>query len=155
MTARIPDATELMFAIRRLNVENDRFAERFADLHGLHRTDLNALVVILDAYAAGHPLTPGHLGAALNLSPPATTALINRLEGVGHVERRRSATDRRKVEVVLNEQAARLAGQFFTPLARQLATVIDEFAPEEREVIGRFLDRAVEATAKARRQSTA
>ncbi|SEH03303.1 DNA-binding transcriptional regulator, MarR family [Nonomuraea solani] len=150
MTPDTPSAVELMVMIRALNVESDRFIERFAALHGLHRTDLNALVVILDAARAGRPLTPGGLGGALNLSPPATTALINRLEQAGHVERRRSATDRRKVEVVLDEQAAELARQFFTPLARHLAGAIDGFTEEERRVIGRFLSDSIRATATAR-----
>ncbi|MFB4274057.1 MarR family winged helix-turn-helix transcriptional regulator [Nonomuraea sp. MTCD27] len=145
-----PDAFELMVLIRALYVESDRFAERFAALHRLHRTDLNALVVILDAARAGRPLTPGGLGGALNLSPPATTALIDRLEHAGHVERRRSTTDRRKVEVVLNEQAAELARRFFAPLARHLSAAIDAFTPEERQVVGRFLESGIKATAAAR-----
>ncbi|MBB6552065.1 MarR family winged helix-turn-helix transcriptional regulator [Nonomuraea rubra] len=145
-----PDAFELMVMMRALNVESDRFAERFAALHRLHRTDLNALVAILDAAHAGTPLTPGGLGAALNLSPPATTALIDRLEQAGHVERRRSATDRRKVEVVLNEQAAELARRFFAPLGRHLTEAIEAFTADERRVIGRFLDSGIQATAAAR-----
>ncbi|MEV0383623.1 MarR family transcriptional regulator [Nonomuraea sp. NPDC050643] len=150
MTPDTPDAVELMIMMRALNVESDRFIERFATLHGLHRTDLNALVVILDADRVGRPLTPGALGIALHLSPPATTALINRLEQAGHVERRRSTTDRRKVEVVLNEQAAQLARHFFTPLARHLTKVIDAFTPEERRVIGRFLESSIKANTAAR-----
>ncbi|MCP2358709.1 DNA-binding MarR family transcriptional regulator [Nonomuraea thailandensis] len=145
-----PDAFELMVLMRALNVESDRFAERFAAQHRLHRTDLNALVAILDAARAGTPLTPGGLGAALNLSPPATTALIDRLEHAGHVERRRSATDRRKVEVALNEQAAALARRFFAPLGRHLTEAIGAFTAEERQVIGRFLDSGIKATAAAR-----
>ncbi|MFI6324872.1 MarR family winged helix-turn-helix transcriptional regulator [Nonomuraea sp. NPDC050556] len=135
--------------MRRLNMESDRFVERFATLHGLHRTDLNALVVILDAVNAGHAMSPGELGAALMLSPPATTALLNRLEQAGHVERRRSSTDRRKVEVAMNEQAAELARQFFAPLGRQLSEVIGGFSEEERRVIGRFLAGSIEATVEA------
>ncbi|MCF6471404.1 MarR family transcriptional regulator [Nonomuraea sp. MG754425] len=155
MTANpaVPDAFALMVMMRALNVESDRFAERFAALHRLHRTDLNALVAILDAGRAGTPLTPGGLGAALNLSPPATTALIDRLEQAGHVERRRSATDRRKIEVVLNEQAARLARRFFAPLGRHLSAAIAAFTPEERQVIGRFLDSGIKATAAARAET--
>ncbi|HEX4813671.1 MAG TPA: MarR family transcriptional regulator [Nonomuraea sp.] len=148
-----PDAYELMVLMRALNVESDRFAERFAARHGLHRTDLNALVVILDAARAGTPLTPGGLGAALNLSPPATTALVDRLQQAGHVERRRSAADRRKVEVVLNEQAAELASRFFAPLGRHLTEVIEAFTPEERLVIGRFLESGIRATAAARSET--
>lgn len=139
--------------MRALNVESDRFAERFAALHGLHRTDLNALVVILDAARAGTPLTPGGLGAALTLSPPATTALIDRLAHAGHVERRRSDTDRRKIEVTLNEQAAELARHFFAPLGRHLTAAIEAFTAEERRIIGRFLESGIKATAAARAEA--
>ncbi|MBB6346807.1 MarR family winged helix-turn-helix transcriptional regulator [Nonomuraea muscovyensis] len=149
-----PTAYELMVAIRRLNMESDRFIERFAVLHGLHRTDLNALVVILDAANAGRHPTPGELGAALNLSPPATSALVNRLEQAGHVERRRSTTDRRKIEIAVNEPAVRLAGRFFAPLGRHLTAAIDEFTPDEREIIARFLTRAITATTTAVQETT-
>ncbi|TYB65253.1 MarR family transcriptional regulator [Nonomuraea sp. PA05] len=150
-----PGAFELMVMMRALNVESDRFAERFAALHRLHRTDLNALVVILDAARSGSPLTPGGLGTALNLSPPATTALIDRLEHAGHVERRRSATDRRKVEVTLNEQAAVLARRFFAPLGRHLTEAIEAFTAEERRLIERFLESGIKATAAARAEAVA
>jgi DNA-binding MarR family transcriptional regulator len=148
-----PSAYELMVLMRTLNVESDRFAERFAARHGLHRTDLNALVAILDAGHAGRPLTPGGLGGALNLSPPAITALIDRLERAGHVERRRSAADRRKVEVVMNEQAARLAREFFAPLGRHLSEAIGAFTPEERRVVAHFLQTSIRATSAARREN--
>lgn len=148
-------AYELMVLIRRLNVESDRFVEGFAVAHRLHRTDMNALVVILDAHLAGRPLSPGELGAALNLSAPATSALLGRLEQVGHVERQRTAGDRRKVEVVIREQAVELAGEFFAPLVRRLTAAIDAFSPEEREIIGRFLTDGIEATVAARKEHEA
>ncbi|MFI9593998.1 MarR family winged helix-turn-helix transcriptional regulator [Nonomuraea sp. NPDC052265] len=148
-------AYDLMVLIRRLNVESDRFVEGFAVGHRLHRTDMNALVVILDAHLAGRPLSPGGLGAALNLSAPATTALLGRLEQAGHVVRRRDAGDRRKVEVVMNEQAVELAGTFFAPLARRLTAAIDAFTPAEQEVVGRFLADAIEATVAARKEHEA
>ncbi|WP_220499368.1 MarR family winged helix-turn-helix transcriptional regulator [Microbispora sp. H10949] len=149
------DPFELMNLMRRLNVEVDRFAEQFAVDHGLHRTDLDALTVIMDASREGRPLTPGALGAALNLSAPATSALINRLEQAGHLTRHRSTGDRRKVELAMHEQAAALAGRFFAPLGRRMSAALEEFTPEERQVIGRFLGRSIEATVAARQETGA
>ncbi|MEW9527481.1 MarR family winged helix-turn-helix transcriptional regulator [Microbispora sp. NPDC049125] len=154
MTEEPVDPFTLMALMRRLNVEADRFGERFAVDHGLHRTDLNALVVIMDAAREGRPLSPGALGAALNLSAPATTALINRLEQAGHLTRHRSAVDRRKVELAVHEQAATLAGRFFAPLGQEMSAVIDDFTGEERQVIARFLSRSIEATVAARERSS-
>ncbi|MFC7387324.1 MarR family winged helix-turn-helix transcriptional regulator [Sphaerisporangium rhizosphaerae] len=141
---------ELITMMRRLNVELDRFVERFAVDHGLHRTDLNAVVVIMDAARDGRPLTPGALGAALNLSAPATTALLNRLEQAGHVQRTRSETDRRKVELALQAQAIALAKEFFTPLAQHLSASLEEFGDAERQVIHRFLTCSIQASVAAR-----
>ncbi|GGO12651.1 hypothetical protein GCM10010116_25430 [Microbispora rosea subsp. aerata] len=149
------DPFELMSLMRRLNVEIDRFAEQFAVAHGLHRTDLNALTVIMDASREGRPLTPGALGAALNLSAPATSALINRLEQAGHLTRHRSTGDRRKVELAMHEQAAALASRFFAPLGQRMAAALEEFTPEERRIIGRFLNRGIEAVVAATRETTA
>ncbi|GGK80784.1 hypothetical protein Sme01_44800 [Sphaerisporangium melleum] len=150
----IADPIELLTLLRRLNVELDRFVERFAVGHGLHRTDLNAVVVIMDAAREGRPLTPGELGAALNLSAPATTALLNRLEHAGHIERTRSATDRRKVELALHSQAVTLARDFFTPLARHLSAALEEFSGAERQVIRRFLAGGIEASVAAREETS-
>ncbi|ETK34786.1 MarR family winged helix-turn-helix transcriptional regulator [Microbispora sp. ATCC PTA-5024] len=148
------DATALMALLRRLTVEVNRFVEQFAVGHGLHHTDLNALVVVMDAAREGRPLSPGTLGTALNLSAPATSALLNRLEQAGHLERRRSATDRRKVELAMSEQAAALAARFFAPLGSEMTGVVEEFGEEERQVIGRFLARSIDATVEARRRSS-
>ncbi|MCT9933326.1 MarR family transcriptional regulator [Planotetraspora sp. A-T 1434] len=150
---RAADPVELMSLMRRLNVEVDRFSEQFAMDHGLHRTDLNALVVIMDASREGRPLSPGALGVALNLSAPATTALINRLEQAGHLERHRSATDRRKVELAMHQKAATLAARFFAPLGQEMTAALDEFTDEERRLISRFLARSIEATVTARELS--
>ncbi|WP_211589976.1 MarR family transcriptional regulator [Microbispora sp. H11081] len=154
MAGETVDPFELMNLMRRLNVEVDRFAETFAVGHGLHRTDLDALTVIMDASREGRPLTPGALGAALNLSAPATSALINRLEQAGHLTRHRSTDDRRKVELTMHEQAAALASRFFAPLGRRMSAALGDFTPAERRVIGRFLTRSIEATVAARQETT-
>ncbi len=53
----------------------------------MHPTDLNALLAVMRAERAGAPLTPGRLGQHLGLSSGATTAVIDRLERAGHVQR--------------------------------------------------------------------
>ncbi|WP_233494239.1 MarR family winged helix-turn-helix transcriptional regulator [Renibacterium salmoninarum] len=57
----------------------------------------------------------------MNLSSPATTALIDRLDRAGHVERRRSGTDRRQVQLASTEKAKQTGRALFGPLARHLS----------------------------------
>src|SRR3712207_9445712 len=78
---------ELALLLRRLTVELDAVGERFAQLHGLNRTDVRALVAIMDAARRGEALTAGRLGEAVDLRSASVTALVDRLERVGHVRR--------------------------------------------------------------------
>lgn len=132
----------LIDALRRVNVESDRFVEVFASAHGLHRTDMNAVVYIAAGADAGSPLSPGQLGARLRLSSAATTALLDRLEGVGHVVRERDPGDRRRVVIRTRAAGMRLAGEFFAPLGIALDGLMDRFDPAELETVRRFLEQA-------------
>ncbi|NAZ75142.1 MarR family transcriptional regulator [Kineococcus sp. T13] len=65
--------------------------------HGMHGTDASALVHIVGAEERGEPLTQAELSRLVGLTTGATSSLLNRLEAVGHVERRRDRADRRVV----------------------------------------------------------
>lgn len=136
--------------LRELNVELDRFSVLFGDAHGLHRTDLNALVAILDAANRQDPLTPSRLAAALDLSASATTALLTRLESLGHITREHSSSDRRRVDLDIQDTARQIGGEFFRPLQRELDGVWDGFDDQQRETIRQFLTATIGAAARAR-----
>src|SRR3712207_8567047 len=90
----VEERRELALLLRRLTVELDAVGQRFAELHGLGRTDVRALVAIMDARRHGETVTAGTLGAAAELSSASVTALVDRLERAGPVRRERDATDR-------------------------------------------------------------
>jgi len=148
--AVVTETFEIMALLRALSVETERFVGRFASDHSLHRTDLNALAVILDANRRHEPVTAGQLGARLNLSSPATSALLDRLGRAGHVTRLRSARDRRKVELHITAAAAEVGQASLAPLARRVGAVVDALTPTERDLVTRFLTDAVAATVAAR-----
>ena len=143
---------QLMALLRAYSVETDRYVETRGSHHELHRTDLNALAVIMDASRVGEPLTPGRLGAALHLSSPATTALLDRLERNGHVRRVRSTVDRRRVDLEMTENAAVLGGALFAALGRHVGEVIAGYSEHEREIVARFLTDVIAATVAARQE---
>ena len=136
--------------LRQLTVETDRFAEVFGETHGMHRTDLNALVVIMDSSRRGEPISPTQLARALHLSASATTAVLDRLEGAGHVYRDRDPSDRRRVGLLVADQALRVGEQFFTPLGTEMSRVWATFTAAERATIERFLTMSIEATVRVR-----
>ncbi|GAA2298890.1 MarR family winged helix-turn-helix transcriptional regulator [Glycomyces scopariae] len=134
-----PTDRDLSRLLQNLTVESDRYAERFGAKHGLHRTDVNALALIMEAARLGAPMSPSALAKELGLSPSATTALIDRLEALGHVERGRPAGDRRRVALEVPAAAVEANRHLFTPLAMAFSESWTGFTAEERAVVARFL----------------
>ncbi|RBY77711.1 MarR family transcriptional regulator [Geodermatophilus sp. TF02-6] len=141
----VEERSEIALLLRRLTVELDAVGERFAGIHGLGRTDVRALVAIMDAARCGRALTAGALGAAVELSSASVTALVDRLERAGHVRRVRDATDRRRVVLEMTESAQSAGAEFFGRLQRDLVAAMGEFPDEELAVVRRFLEQMTDA----------
>lgn len=144
------DNSTLVRLLRQLTVETDRFAELFGEKQRMHRTDLNALAVIMDARWGGEPMTPTRLAESLHMSTSATTSVLDRLEAAGHVERTRSPHDRRKVEVRVRDQALELGRRFFSPLDGAFTRAWEQFSEADKEVVARFLSASIDATVAVR-----
>ena len=130
---------ELVRLTQLLVVEGTKVVGAFAALHGLHHTDVEALTRVLVAQERGTPLTPGALAEQLGLTSGAITAVVDRLERAGHVSRVRDDADRRKVLLHYSAAGRALAAEFFEPLGQRSATAMDQFSPEELEVVRRYL----------------
>ena len=133
------DRAELALLLRRLTVELDAVGTRFASEHGLGRTDVRALVAIMDAARTGQALTAGGLGAAVDLSSASVTALVDRLERVGHVRRARDPEDRRRVVLEASDTAVAAGREHFGALQQDLVAAMDDYTEEELAVVRRFL----------------
>ncbi|MEW9533833.1 MarR family winged helix-turn-helix transcriptional regulator [Microbispora sp. NPDC049125] len=139
---------KVVHLLRAITVELDRIGERFAGLHALHPTDVRALICLLDAARAGLPATPGMLGARLGLNSAGTTAVIDRLERLGHVRRERDSGDRRRVLLTVEESAVALGWSFFGPLIHEIVTIMGRFDEADQAIIERFLNDVHEAVAQ-------
>ncbi|GAB4071808.1 hypothetical protein GCM10028777_41150 [Angustibacter speluncae] len=148
--ARREVAAALVDALRDYVVETDAYVDDRGGAVGLHRSDLNALTHVHRAAQSGESLTPGALAQLLRLSPPATSALLGRLEQVGHVHRTHSPTDRRRVQIEMTEQASGVASQVFTPLGIAVGRAMDGYSDEELRLVLRFLLDVTAATHRAR-----
>jgi len=133
------DRSELALLLRRLTIELDAVGERFAGVHGLGRTDVRALVAIMDAARSGSALTAGGLGAAVDLSSASVTALVDRLERAGHVRRVRDAVDRRRVSLEMTDTAMAAGAAYFGGLQRDLVDAMEGYSEAELAVVRRFL----------------
>ncbi|MGW0362908.1 MarR family transcriptional regulator [Streptomyces sp. NPDC002990] len=139
---REPDTLGLVHLLRAVTVEFGLRQAEFAARNGMHNTDVRALICLLDAARAGEPATAGLLGARLGLNSAGTTAVIDRLERLGHVARIRDDRDRRRVLLRIEPEAIRLGQEFFGPVIDRLLGVLDSFGPTERGTVKRFLTAA-------------
>ncbi|MEU9321635.1 MarR family winged helix-turn-helix transcriptional regulator [Streptomyces sp. NPDC048295] len=141
--------------LRRMNGEFNRIAQEFAQAQGLHLTDVQALIAILDANAPAseEAMTPGRLRKQLNLTSGAVTACLDRLERTGHIRRVRAADDRRVVHLHYAGAAKDLARDYFRPLARSTDAARSHFTADELAVVVRFLDEMNRELAILRRDS--
>jgi DNA-binding MarR family transcriptional regulator len=130
---------QMVHLLRAITVELDLFGAAFAGEHGLHPTDLRALISLLDADRAGLTATPGWLGGQLGLNSASVTALIDRLEGAGHIRRVRDTADRRRVLLVIEPSAVAMGLAFFGPLITQLVASMRQFDAAELATVRRFL----------------
>jgi DNA-binding MarR family transcriptional regulator len=135
--------------VRGLAAVNERLGQAFAARHGLHPTDLAALLAIMRAEGAGQPITAGELMGVLGLTSGAVTGVIDRLERVGHIRRRRDDRDRRKVHLHYGDEGMRIAGAFFGPVGAMSDQVMDEFDDAELATVHRFLTRMTAVTVQA------
>ena len=85
-------------------------------------------------------LTPGQLGRRLSMTSGAVTALVDRMERDGYVERSPNPNDRRRSLVRVTAVGAEEGMRHLRALAAELGEVIDGLSEEERRAVGRFTE---------------
>lgn len=106
---------------------------------GLHRSDLMAMNLMSQAATRGSSLTPSQVAKSMSLSAAAVTALVDRLERVGHLERHPDPVDRRRVRLDVSQQAEDVSRVMFRPMNDELTEIMDGYTEEELRLIGRIL----------------
>lgn len=131
---------EIVHLLRRVTSEFGLRQAEFAARHGMHPTDVRALVCLLDAERDGIGVTAGRLGAELGLNSAGTTGLIDRLERLGHLTRTRDERDRRRVLLRVTPQAVELGWAAFGPAIGSAVALLRGFDAGEVAAVRRFLD---------------
>jgi DNA-binding MarR family transcriptional regulator len=126
-----------------------RSVQAFDDAVGRHLelgpTDLRCLDWLVDG-----PKTAGQLSSATGLRPAATTALIDRLEKKGWVERVRPETDRRQVLVQMTTEGRERTWAAYRPMVEEGSTLLARFTIAELELMRKHLDAIRELTDRHR-----
>ncbi|HKH11434.1 MAG TPA: MarR family transcriptional regulator [Rubrobacter sp.] len=119
-----------------------RYAAALAKRMGIEASELAAL----EHLEGSGPMTPGRLGRRLSMSPGAMTALVDRLEARGHIERMPNPEDRRSALLRGTEKGLGDSLEHLWHYIEEMRGIEEGFTEEERRVISRFLKAATEAT---------
>src|ERR671913_1711874 len=119
-----------------------RHAAATAKRMGLEASELAAL----EHLQAAGAMTQKRLGERLSMSPGAVTAMIDRLELRGYVERTPNPKDRRSAVVRITKAGLEESLRHLWPYIEDMKGVEEGFSEEERAVIARFLREATQAT---------
>ena len=139
-----PTRRELEEAITRgwraAQSRSDAHDELVANALGINRTDLRC-IDILDQEGR---TTAGRLAELMGLSTGATTALLDRLERVGYVQRTRDDEDRRRVFVEVTQLVRERTWPYYEPLMRVGQELYARYTVPELELVLDFLERGAE-----------
>lgn len=120
---------------------DDLIGERVAE-HGLKKAEGDVLFVLR---RAGEPyrLSPSRLSEALYVHSGTLTSRLDRLERKEMIERVRHPTDRRSVEVRLNERGKKVADEAVTLGVDDLRSVFEPLSDRERSALNRATSKLI------------
>lgn len=116
----------------------------------LGTNDVTVLRLVVDAEADDQRLTPGEVARTLGTSSAATTAIVDRLEAAGLLERTPHPTDRRSVVLsptMAEDSPARAA---LTASRRRREAMVEMLSPAEREAMASALSLLADSLAGRR-----
>lgn len=118
---------------------NEAFEKQLGSELRVNPTDLLAMELLVEH----GPMKPTELAHRLGISTASMTTSIDRLTGLGHVERVPHPTDRRGVLVVPSPASAERAMSRLMPMIIDLERELDAFTEAEQDAIARYLERVV------------
>jgi DNA-binding MarR family transcriptional regulator len=109
--------------------------QAIADRFGLGPSDLKCL----DLARTERPLTAGRLAELTRMSTSAVTAMLDRLERAGFIERQRDTADRRRVYVVSTGRHEADVAAAFGPLDQAMRELLASQSDEHLDFLATFI----------------
>ena len=109
----------------------DLFDRHVGQPFGLRKAEYSLLMLIL----ANGPLAPKRLAAALSLSAPNMSMLLDRMQARGLLRRERSQVDRRSQNVVLTGEGERIAQASAVAAEPMEQALFDRLSPAEHAML--------------------
>jgi DNA-binding MarR family transcriptional regulator len=120
-----------LLAVRDYGVNLSLFRNAMSEWAGLNATDMECLRFLF----LKHISTPSELARQTGLTSGATTAMLDRLEKAGLIERQPNPDDRRGTLITPAKSAAEKAASWFESARKAQEELISSYSESELEII--------------------
>ena len=129
-----------LMAVRDYGVNLTLFRNAMNEWAGLNATDMECLrLLFLKGFA-----TPSELARQTGLTSGATTAMLDRLEKAGLIERRPNPDDRRGTLITPTKSSAEKVASWFESARKAQDELISSYSERELEIIADVFERFAE-----------
>ena len=128
---------QALMAVRDYGVNLTQFRNAMSEWAGLNITDMECLRLLFQKGIA----TPSELSRYTGLTSGATTAMLDRLEKAGLIERRPNPDDRRGTLITPAKSAAEKAASWFESARKAQDELISSYSEKELEIISDVFER--------------
>lgn len=129
---------EVIRGAREFSIGTVLFHRTVGQILGINVTDMKCL----DLMTLQGSATPSQLAGHTGLSSGATTAMIDRLERAGLIERQPHPEDRRATILVLTNEALRKLPSLFASLSVSMERLVSSYSRQELAVLNDFFTKA-------------
>lgn len=126
-----------LMAVRDYGVNLTQFRNAMSEWAGLNITDMECLRLLFLKGIA----TPSELSRYTGLTSGATTAMLDRLEKAGLIERRPNPDDRRGTLITPAKSSAERAASWFTSARVAQDELVSSYSESELEIIADVFER--------------
>ena len=127
----------VLMAVRDYGVNLTLFRNAMSEWAGLNVTDMECLRFLFQKGVS----TPSELGRHTGLTSGATTAMLDRLEKAGLIERRPNPDDRRGTLIAPAQSSAEKAASWFESARNAQDELISSYSESELEIIADVFER--------------
>ncbi len=126
-----------LMAVRDYGVNLTQFRNAMSEWAGLNATDMECLRLLFQKGTA----TPTELARHTGLTSGATTAMLDRLEKVGLIERRPNPNDRRGTLIAPEKSSAEKMASWFESARKAQDALMSTYSENELEIIADVFER--------------
>jgi DNA-binding MarR family transcriptional regulator len=126
-----------LMAVRDYGVQLTQFQRAMTEWAGLNATDMECLRLLFLKGIA----TPSELARHTGLTSGATTAMLDRLEKAGLIERRPNPNDRRGILIAPTKSSSKKVASWFESARDAQDKLISSYSESELEIISDVFER--------------